>query len=247
VKAAALGLLLAAATVPARAADDLAREGERLVRDTRALLPDFDRSSLDCASCHIDAGRTPYAIPFVGIAGAYPMYQPRSGRRITLAERVDDCFRRSLNGRALPRGSRAMRALLAYIASLSPAGAEPRGRGLAEIAPARAGDPARGETAYRQRCAKCHGLDGAGKDGPRGGTAYPALWGPRAFNLGASMARASKAAAFIRRNMPQDDRGALTDQEALDVAEYVVHRPRPDFADKARDWPKGDRPPDAPN
>jgi thiosulfate dehydrogenase len=58
------------------------------------------------------------------------------------------------------------------------------------------------------------------------------------------MARLRTAAAFIRYNMPNDRAVELNDQQAFDVAAYVVSRPRPDFARKAADWPKGDPPPD---
>jgi thiosulfate dehydrogenase len=39
--------------------------------------------------------------------------------------------------------------------------------------------------------------------------------------------------------------GGLTDQEAVDVAEYFSHQPRPDFANKHKDWPNGKKPADA--
>ena len=38
----------------------------------------------------------------------------------------------------------------------------------------------------------------------------------------------------------------LSDADAFDVAKYFTRQPRPDFAAKTRDWPKGDRPSDAP-
>jgi thiosulfate dehydrogenase len=60
------------------------------------------------------------------------------------------------------------------------------------------------------------------------------------------MARLWTAAAFIRHNMPNDRAVTLTDQQAADVAAYVVSRPRPDFAGKGRDWPNGNAPPDVP-
>jgi thiosulfate dehydrogenase len=58
------------------------------------------------------------------------------------------------------------------------------------------------------------------------------------------MARLYTAAGFIRDNMPNDRAAALTDQQAWDVAAYVLARLRPDFARKAEDWPQGDPPPD---
>ena len=62
-----------------------------------------------------------------------------------------------------------------------------------------------------------------------------------------------KAAAFIRNSMPMgvNTHGAwgegdvLSDQDAVDVAEYFTHMPRPDFAGKEKDWPQGKKPKDA--
>lgn len=39
--------------------------------------------------------------------------------------------------------------------------------------------------------------------------------------------------------------GTLTDQEAMDVAEYLTHQPRAVFSGKAKDWLQGDKPKDA--
>lgn len=60
------------------------------------------------------------------------------------------------------------------------------------------------------------------------------------------MARLGVAATFIRRGMPYDKPGSLTDQEAFDVAAFVLSQARPDFPDKSEDWPKGDAPADVP-
>lgn len=73
----------------------------------------------------------------------------------------------------------------------------------------------------------------------------PPLWGEGAFNIGAGMARLHSAERFIQRVMPQGAEGTLTDQQARDVAEFLISRPRPDFAAKSRDWPKGGKPDDA--
>src|SRR5438046_9048329 len=58
------------------------------------------------------------------------------------------------------------------------------------------------------------------------------------------MTRVRTSAASIRENMPFDQPGTLTDQQAFDVAAHVSARPRPDFPDKIHDWPNGDAPPD---
>ena len=78
------------------------------------------------------------------------------------------------------------------------------------------------------------------------GPAFPALWGPRSFSIGASMARQERAASFIRHNMPFDRPGTLSDQQAFDVAAYVVSMPRPDLPGKENDWPNGGAPADLP-
>jgi thiosulfate dehydrogenase len=39
--------------------------------------------------------------------------------------------------------------------------------------------------------------------------------------------------------------GGLSDQDAVDVAEYFSHVKRPDFAEKVNDWPNGEKPKDA--
>ena len=43
------------------------------------------------------------------------------------------------------------------------------------------------------------------------------------------MARAERAAAFIRHNMPLDRPGKLTDAQAWDVAAYITSLPRMDL------------------
>ena len=40
---------------------------------------------------------------------------------------------------------------------------------------------------------------------------------------------------------PQDQ-GGLSDQDALDVAEFFTHQPRSDFPATVNDWPKGGKP-----
>jgi thiosulfate dehydrogenase len=102
----------------------------------------------------------------------------------------------------------------------------------------RAGDTTRGRALFAATCTRCHGPAGAGT------ALAPPLWGAGSFNIGAGMARLRTAAAFIRHTMPYDRPGSLSDQQAFDVAAYLVARPRPDFAGKEHDWPNGDAPPD---
>jgi cytochrome c len=37
----------------------------------------------------------------------------------------------------------------------------------------------------------------------------------------------------------------LSDQDAVDVAEFFTHKPRPDFPGKVNDWPNRPKPKDA--
>jgi thiosulfate dehydrogenase len=81
--------------------------------------------------------------------------------------------------------------------------------------------------------------------GPNGEYLFPAVWEPKSFNIGAGMARLNNAAAFVKANMPLGRGNTLSDQEAFDVAAYFIAQPRPDFAAKSADWPKGGKPADA--
>jgi thiosulfate dehydrogenase len=217
------------------------RYGYQLVVNTQEHARAYVGNALNCASCHLDAGRKLHAAPYVGLISVYPEYRSRNARVNTIEDRLDQCFERSLNGRALPPGSREKEALGAYIAWLSegvPVDSAKQWRGFPRIAPSRPPDPAKGGALYAVKCSACHGADGQGT------TAAPPLWGPRSFNIGAGMARASLAAGFIKANMPLGQSGTLTDNAAYDLAAFIVRQPRPDFPGKANDWPKGGKPDD---
>ncbi|MBU6367684.1 MAG: c-type cytochrome, partial [Gemmatimonadetes bacterium] len=158
---------------------------------------------------------------------------------------VNYCFTRSLAGNALPVQSREMVDILAYLAFISdgvPVGTKIAGHdGLVGMQDTLAGDIARGEAVYKRDCVACHQADGQGV--PK---AFPPLWGPRSYSIGASMAREERAASFIWHNMPQVQPGKLTPQEAFDVAAYINSHPRPDSPGKEKDWPMGGAPKDVP-
>ena len=180
-------------------------------------------------------------MPWIGVYGRFPQYRSREARVATLADRINGCLRRSMNGRALPADDDRMRDMVAYMAWLStgqPTGARFDGQGVPKVE-ALAGDTAHGAAVWQASCARCHGPEGAGSD------LAPPAWGPRSFNIGAGMARIRTAAGFIRHNMPFDQPGTLSETDAVDVAAYLTSRPRPDFAGKENDWPRGDAPPDA--
>jgi thiosulfate dehydrogenase len=222
--------------------------GQRILTRTPESVPAYSGNALNCTSCHLNGGRIPWAAPWVGIWGVFPEYRSRNARVNSLQDRVNDCFERSLNGRALPPASPEMMAILAYMQWLSreiPTGRSMAGRGFLRLKSPLPPDPARGERLYAEKCALCHGPDGAGTHAPTGELLYPPLWGPQSFNLGAGMARLNTAAAFIKANMPLGQGGTLSDQEAFDIAAFFTRKARPDFVRKHEDWPAGGRPEDA--
>ena len=238
----------ASTATPAGALGDAIRYGQRIMTDTQATAKAYVGNVLSCTSCHLDGGRTAYAAPLVGLTGLFPEYRSRRGSVESLEDRINDCFLRSMNGKALPADGREMIGLLAYIAWLSqgvPIGSEVEGRGFRDIKAPGPADSSRGKAVYAAKCSACHGADGQGTKTGANTYVFPPLWGPQSFNVGAGMARLSVAAAFVREKMPLGSAGTLTDQEAYDVAAYFTTQPRPDFAGKKNDWPKGGQPPDA--
>ena len=167
-----------------------------------------------------------YGIALVGAPAWFPMFSERAKRAISMEDRVQECVTRSENGKPLPHDGAEMNALFAYFEWLShdaPAGIAPPVRGLAPLPDLRA-DAARGASIYKQQCSTCHGDDGNGVPG-----ILPALWGPNSYNDGAGMNTVKKMAAFVARNMPQNHPGALTPQQAYDVAAYVASKPHPAY------------------
>jgi thiosulfate dehydrogenase len=228
--------------------------GMRLHLETRSLLPQNVGNDLNCTSCHLNAGTVAEGSPFVGLSAFFPSYAPRAGRVITLEDRINGCFLRSMNGKPLAAGPdlQAMVAYFDWMKGRTQSGDQVAGRGVGKMDPSIKPDSGRGKQIYADQCAVCHGNDGEGLAQADGPVVYPPLWGDRSFNIGAGMARTYTAAAFVKRNMPVGfqekfplGQGGLTDQQAVDVAEYFSHQPRPDFAGKSKDWPKDKKPEDA--
>ncbi len=228
--------------------------GMRLNLETKSLLPQQVGNELNCSSCHLNAGTVADGSPYVGISAFFPSYAPRAGRMITLEDRINGCFRRSMNGKPLAVDSADMKAMIAYFDWMKKE-TKPEdkvaGRGVGKIDMAIKPDKDNGRRVYDAQCAVCHGNNGEGIQRADGQTIYPPLWGDKSFNIGAGMARTYTAAAFVKRNMPIGfhskfplGQGGLTDQEAVDVAEYFTHQPRPDFPDRVKDWPKDKKPAD---
>jgi thiosulfate dehydrogenase len=216
------------------------RRGRALIHSTKDSLPKYVRASLNCANCHMNDGTTKDAMPLVGAYARFPQYRGRSGKVDVLEDRINDCFERSMNGKAIPVNGRDMHDIVTYLAFLSngfPVGVDMEGQGTPALDTLK-GDSTRGQAVFATTCVACHGIDGHGT------ALAPPLWGDKSFNIGAGMARVNTAARFIHKLMPRDRPGILTPQQAYDVAAYITSRPRPDFAGKENDWPRGGAPPD---
>jgi len=216
-------------SLPASARGELAAFGKRIFDDTPNAAKPYVDSRLACNSCHLKDGTAPYAAPLVGIAAFFPEFSQRVNRKISLQDRIDECFVRSENGRPLPEDGREMAALIAYIESLPSSNredSEPSRRGLVKL-PALTGSPQRGEAIYTAQCAACHGSDGAGI-----APTFPPLWGSASFNDGAGMSHIENMAAFVVKNMPPTSPGSLSPQQAFDVSSYIHAKPRPKYNPK---------------
>ena len=216
--------------------------GKGILEATVESLPANVGNALRCTSCHLDGGATE-VLGWKGVYARFPQYRSRSAEIQVIEDRVNDCFERSMAGRPLASDGAPMKAIVAYFAWLSRdtpvTGGIAGGRLTAAFDTLRP-DVASGERTYAAQCALCHGANGEGTP-----LATP-VWGPRSYTIGAGMARYRTAAAFIHANMPRITPGTLSRQEALDVAAYIDGKPRPDFAGKENDWPRGGAPADTP-
>jgi len=219
-----------------------AKRGFAILAATRDSLPGYVGNGLRCFSCHLDNGRRPNAMPLTGVYARYPKYTTRDGRELTIQDRVNNCLRRSMAGRNLSADSKEMHDIVTYLALVSrgiAVGSDVPGEGLPKMPPL-TGDTVRGVAIFGARCARCHGANGAGIP------PATAVWGPRSYAIGASLARVERAASFIRHNMPFDSAGVLDDQQAYDVAAYIVSQSRQNSRGVENDWPNGGAPGDVP-
>ncbi len=206
--------------------------GHALIVQTHRLMKPYVRADMDCAACHIAAGTQLRGGSFAGVYGRFPQWNKRAHRVIALQDRIAECFLYSMNGRAPGYSSKAMIAIVAYIAWLSRGNAIGATQAASDryIEPLPSASPSatRGAALYAQKCATCHQANGQGVSGT-----FPPLWGPRSFNNGAGMAHLDRMTGFVRYNMPQNAPDSLSLAQAYDVAAFVLHHPRPHFRKNA--------------
>ncbi|MCG6989375.1 MAG: c-type cytochrome [Gemmatimonadetes bacterium] len=213
--------------------DEFGREvrlGQRIFNETARYAPRYTGNVLSCTNCHVDAGRLANSSPLWAAYVNFPAYRSKNEHVNTFEERMQGCFRFSMNGKAPPMGDSVLVALESYAFWLStgaPVNKPMAGRGYPKLSkPAETPDYGRGARVFAEHCALCHGTDGQGQRA--GGTqVFPPLWGPESFNWGAGMGGIDKAAGFIKANMPLGLGGTLSDQDAWDVALFMDSHERP--------------------
>lgn len=207
----------------------------------------FTGNNLSCSSCHLEAGTKRGAASWIGATKRYPQFRGRENNMVTIADRINGCVERSMNGMALPVDSKQMMAIVAYMEWLDagiPKDTVGYFTGLGEVSYARIkADPIQGKTIYTIECLVCHGADGAGVwKSDSSAYQYPPLWGQDSYNHGAGMHRVLTAAQFIKANMPWGvatiDNPKLTDAEAIHVAAYINSFERPVKTDVQNDFPE---------
>ena len=247
--------------IPVTAEGELIRYGKNLIANTSFYLGPKGTvarisNGMNCQNCHIDAGLKPYGNCFSAVASTYPAFRPRSGIVESIEFRINDCMRRSLNGKILDSTGKEMRAMVAWLKWVGqgvPKGKKPTGAGTEELPfLERAADPLMGESVYVARCQSCHGKTGEGiLNADSSGYIYPPLWGPHSYNTAAGLFRLSRFAGYVKNSMPfgaTHQNPQLTNEEAWDVAAFINSNPRPkksfpgdwpDLSLKAIDYPFG--------
>ena len=200
-------------------------------------------NGMNCQNCHLDGGTVPFANNYGKVYSTYPQFRARSNGIQTIYGRINDCLERSLNGKKMDSTSEEMKAIYAYMQWLGndvPKGMAKGGTSIMKLKYLeRAADPVAGKQVYISQCQSCHGNNGQGQ--PKqdaSGYIYPPLWGENSFNDGAGLHRLSSFAGFVKNNMPfgaSYHAPTLNDEEAWDVAAFVISQPRP-HKNQAADW-----------
>ena len=223
--------------------------GKELIAHTSKYLGPLGSVSkisngMNCQNCDLQAGTVTWGNNYGSVASLYPKFRARSGSIENIYKRVNDCIERSLNGKALDTVGKEMQAITAYINFLGSnvvKGKKAAGSGFKDLAWLdRIADTGKGMAVYIAKCQSCHQQNGEGVFNPeKTEYIYPSLWGKNSFNDGAGLYRISNFAKYAKYNMPQGttyQSPQLTDEEAWDVAAYVLTQTRPHI-NTPKDWP----------
>ncbi|RYU91983.1 c-type cytochrome [Mucilaginibacter terrigena] len=236
-------------TIPAGKAGDAIRYGRELLAHTAKYFGPKGTiavisNGMNCQNCHLDAGKKIFGNNYASFISSYPKRSNRSGRITLPAERITECFERSLAAIKTPDTSgKEIKAMLAYMSWLGQnvkKGQNLFGNATEKLAfMNHAADPVKGKSVFLAKCQKCHGVSGEGLLAADKVTyIYPPLWGKHSYNDGAGMYRLINFAGFVKNNMPYGStyqNPQLTDEEAWNVSAFVNSQPRP-HKDQRMDW-----------
>jgi thiosulfate dehydrogenase len=205
--------------------------GREIFIHTQTAARRYVGNGLNCASCHLQEGRKPYAAPMWAAYPLYPMYRESTKQVVTFQNQIQSCFRNGLNGIAPALDTPDMKALTVYAHWLSsdvPTDTLMAGRGFARIDKSEDPSAFGGETLYKQQCMLCHGADLHGKKfADRPGYMFPPLAGSDSYSEGSGMNKVKTCASFVKANMPLGKPFSLNDDQALQVCVHIFLQERP--------------------
>lgn len=216
---------------------DLVMKGYRIIMNTPFYAPEYCGNQLSCTNCHFCGGDTiggrNTGISLVGVTTEYPRYSERDKKIITISDRIDNCFMRSMNGKAPPKDAEEKIAIIAYLKWISKEVEHLKDipwLGIDTFKIDHKPNAEAGAKIYEKYCVSCHKADGQGGAvlTSEEGKTIPPLWGPHSFNDGAGMSKTSMMSGFVYWSMPYQS-AMLSKEEALDVTAYVLKQPRPHF------------------
>jgi thiosulfate dehydrogenase len=107
-------------TIPSGKPGEAIRYGRELIAHTTQYLGPKGSiakisNGMNCQNCHLDAGSRLYGNNYAGFISSYPKLSNRSGRVAQPAERIAECFERSLAGKTPDTSGKEVQAILAYM------------------------------------------------------------------------------------------------------------------------------------